>query len=399
MSSNNTLSIDCLKAILAGMDITVRLDMLTNKLEITGMPPRYSAGNATNTLLVLLEDTLKALSYKDANSTRISGILAAIADEKRFNPIKEWLEPGYWDGVSRVPVLYEILGVTQLKYMTYIRKWLIQCIALILNDENNPIGAEGILVLQGPQGIAKTSFFRKLVPFPKYFVEGASIDVQNKDSLLNALDAWICELGELDSTLKREQAALKAFVTAVRDRIRRPYARSATDTARRTSFCGTVNSKDYLRDETGSRRFWTVPISHIDKPRLFALDDDFVFQLWLEIYELYRQNPTGFRLTDAEMKGLQEDNDSFTYPLAHEIEVRELLDFQLDSGGIWKWWKASEVAEKFKPTASAVQVGKVLTKIVKEEHESGRWTGCSGNVPETRERQKTNQYLLPIIHK
>ena len=77
----------------------------------------------------------------------------------------------------------------------------------------------------------------------------------------------LCELGELDSTLKREQSSLKAFITQPLDTIRMPYAEKATKTPRRTSFCGTVNPQDYLRDETGSRRFWTIPVTKLINKR------------------------------------------------------------------------------------------------------------------------------------
>lgn len=57
-----------------------------------------------------------------------------------------------------------------------------QCVALGLNDESHPVGADGVLVLQGDQGLAKTSFFRIMSPFPRWFVEGAIIDMSNKDT-------------------------------------------------------------------------------------------------------------------------------------------------------------------------------------------------------------------------
>ena len=168
-----------------------------------------------------------------------------------------------------------------------------------------------------------------MTPFPRWFVEGAVIDLKNKDSIINALSGWITELGELDATLQREQSSLKAFITNTEDRVRPPYGRTATRAPRRTSFCGTVNQDDYLRDTTGSRRFWTIPVTNIDTATLFSLSRDWVNQLWYQVYDIYQQDHNGFRLTKAEMKTLQDDNLEFSISLQYETEIREMLDYDL----------------------------------------------------------------------
>ena len=84
-------------------------------------------------------------------------------------------------------------------------------------------------------------------------------------------NAPINPIDKLDSTLKREQSALKAFLTSKTDTYRQPYARVQTKKPRRTSFCATVNPQEFLNDETGSRRYWVVKPKQIDVERLKAL--------------------------------------------------------------------------------------------------------------------------------
>ena len=117
----------------------------------------------------------------------------------------------------------------------------------------DPYGADGVLVIQNPQGAGKTLLFSKLALYADWFAEGISIDLDKKDSVIQATGCWIAELGELDSTLKREQLSLKAFITSRTDTYRQPYARAATRKPRRTSFCATVNPTEFLNDETGSK--------------------------------------------------------------------------------------------------------------------------------------------------
>lgn len=201
-------------------------------------------------------------------------------------------------------------------------------------------------------------------PFPRWFVEGAIIDMSNKDTIITALSGWITELGELDSTLKKEQMSLKAFITRPEDRIRTPYSRNDTRSPRRTSFCGTVNPKEYLKDETGSRRFWTVPVTNVDKKALFALDRDWVKQVWLQTHAMYQADPNGFRLVDEEIRELQADNREFDAPLPYELEIRELLDYSSQSvsgsGG------GQENCQTDARKCGAGRVGRALQRIKSE---------------------------------
>lgn len=148
-----------------------------------------------------------------------------------------------------------------------------------MNDDDNPAGADGVLTLKGNQGIGKTSFFAVIALKADWFSEGVSINTDNKDTIIQATGSLIAELGELDSILKREQSAQKAFLTAARDMYQLPYARVAVRRPRRTSFCATVNPEEFLNDETGSCRFWTVHVGNIDVERLNSLSNNNAFLL------------------------------------------------------------------------------------------------------------------------
>lgn len=227
---------DTIKQILQKMSVCVRLNQITGKVEIEGMPPQHSRGNAANVLPVLVNDYLTKRRMPCAKQT-LDDCLVLIEDEKRYNPVEKMFESTQYDGIDRLKELAEILGVEGNKtYVLYLRKWLHQCVAMALNDEMSPYGADGVLVIRGPQGAGKTLFCSRIAMKAEWFAEGVSIDLDKKDTVIQATSVWIAEMGELDSTLKREQLALKAFVTACCDTYRQPYARVATTKPRRTSF-------------------------------------------------------------------------------------------------------------------------------------------------------------------
>ncbi len=78
-------------------------------------------------------------------------------------------------------------------------------------------------------------------------------------------------MGEIESTLKRDMARLKAFMTEKYDVYRIPFATSAMMRPRRTSFCFTCNPEYVLKDGD-NRRFWVVPVIDVDLDKLKTID-------------------------------------------------------------------------------------------------------------------------------
>lgn len=359
---------DTIKQILQKMSVCVRLNQITGKVEIEGMPPQHSKGNAANVLPVLVNDYLTKRRMPCAKQT-LDDCLVLIEDENRYNPVEKMFESTQYDGIDRLKELAEILGVEGNKtYVLYLRKWLHQCVAMALNDEMSPYGADGVLVIRGPQGAGKTLFCSRIAMKAEWFAEGVSIDLDKKDTVIQATSVWIAEMGELDSTLKREQLALKAFVTACCDTYRQPYARVATTKPRRTSFCATVNPQEFLNDETGSRRWWVVEPTKIDCQKLKELPECWFQQMWAQVYtELYPPNPQGFQLTEEERTKLQADNEKYNKPLPGETEILDKLAW--DSPVCqWDWYTVTEVRDNLmlKPITTS-QIGKVLKKLAERD--------------------------------
>ena len=253
----------------------------------------------------------------------VQAYLSIIASRNVVNPAKSLIEPVEWDGVSRLPEVFSILGISGDELSeTLVKKWLIQCVSLLFNSVGSPFGADGILVLVGRQGIGKTRFFRRLAIESNLFGEGKSLNFSDKDTLISATGYWLTELGEIESTLKGDRERLKAFITSTVDQYRRPYARGSTKALRRTSFCGSANTADFLTDQTGNRRFWTVPVEKIDLERLDKLN---VLQLWAEIKVLSDADRQAFRLTPEEREKLANRNSNHTQFLPAEAECADLL--------------------------------------------------------------------------
>ena len=89
---------------------------------------------------------------------------------------------------------------------------------------------------------------------------------------------WLYELAELDGIHKADVEKVKAFASRQVDRGRMAYGRIKEEHPRACTFWGTTNKDQYLRDETGNKRFLPVKTSKIDLEAL-RRDRD---QLWAE---------------------------------------------------------------------------------------------------------------------
>ena len=305
----------------------IRLNVITREYEIEG---RTETGRALtqDDLLTLMYDAL-ADDFKGVSFDVLAQYVAFIAREDQYNPVLDLLSSTEWDGVDRLPQIYNLLGIADDELsVTLVRKWLYQTIALLFNDISKPFGADGCLVLNGEQGAGKTSFFRHLAMRNSWFGEGCSIDDRDKDTSRRVITKWISELGEVESTLKSDISKLKAFVSAQFDSYRLPYGRSDIITPRLTSLCATCNSERYLIDPTGNRRWWSIPFKRkIPRDELLELD---ALQLWAQIYAVvspmtYADKAACFRLTEDELGLLAIRNGDFEKPQKAQCEVEDIL--------------------------------------------------------------------------
>jgi len=303
----------------------------------TMLKPHLTGADFDETDLEVIENMIsdgwmETYNVKATSHQKLSACLKTIYKENQTNSALEWFRSLPWDGVDRLPAIYSILGVTSEIEKTMIRKWLIQCVALQENGDELHLSPCGILTFRGRQGAGKTTFLTELFPRNKYewVVSGASLNIENKDDLKNLIKGVIVELGEVDSTLKRDQTRLKAVITNVKQSIRLPYDRSETEVFSHVSLCASVNEEVFLKDSTGNRRWWVIePKSKIDLDRMAVIDRE---QLWGQVWRMWdasdkRKWWETYGLTDTERAELENRNAEFREDSGYESAILETFDF------------------------------------------------------------------------
>lgn len=231
---------------------------------------------------VAMTHIISLANLNGLNTSQMPFYVKALADENLYNPVADWILSKPWDGTDRKKAICETITVQEGYPMALrdvlICKWLLSAVAAALKQ--NGFKTRGVLVLQGRQGLGKTSWVRSLVPdshLGDMVVKvDHHLDISIKDTILGAISHWIVEIGELDSSFKKDISRLKGFLTSDFDKVRQPYARKASVYPRQTVFIATVNQPDFLRDDTGNSRWWTIPATKInyehgiDMQQLFA---------------------------------------------------------------------------------------------------------------------------------
>lgn len=211
-----------------------------------------------------------------------AGIDAA-SQKNAFHPVQQKLKSFVWDGIPRAERMFiDFLGCPDTPYhreaalMT-----LVGAVARVFEPGHK---FDFVPILEGVQGKGKTTFIRTLAMDWYSELTGDISDVQ--EMVEHMQGSWIMEIGELSSMHKSEVNDLKAFVSRTEDKTRLAYGKRAMVFPRQCIFIGSTNDNEYLRDQTGGRRFWPIKChieGEIDNARFQAV----VHQYWAEALTIY----------------------------------------------------------------------------------------------------------------
>ncbi len=209
-----------------------------------------------------------------------------------------------WDGVPRLDSwLVRYLGAEDSPYLRAAgATWLLAAMARAFEPGTK---FDHMLVLVGAQGRGKSSALNILAG--EFFSDANFLDAQDTREVLEATEgAWIVECAELAGMRRKDVETLKHEITRREDRGRPAYARTVVSVRRRFVLAGTTNSRRFLHDETGNRRFWPVEVGEIDLSGLQADRD----QLLAEALARYRSGDFQLFLTGEALEGAQQAQEA-----------------------------------------------------------------------------------------
>ncbi len=212
----------------------------------------------------------------------VGQIMSLLAVRNTFDPVEEYLRTLKWDGKFRIKDwLNKYAGAEQTEYTDIVGpRFLISAVARVLKPGCK---VDTMLVLEGPQGIKKSTLARAL--FGSDWFSDQVGDVTSKESSIQIQGLWCIEVAEMDHFSRADDKAVKSFLTRLDDRYRPTYGLNTVEYPRRCVFIGTYNpdGNGILKDATGGRRYWYVSCGRIDTEGVMRDRD----QLWAEAVENY----------------------------------------------------------------------------------------------------------------
>jgi predicted P-loop ATPase len=258
-------------------------------------------------------DTAQLVAYVDKRYGTFSArnyelALTKVADDRAYHPIREYLDGlPPWDRVPRLDtLLIDYLGAEDSPYVRAVtRKTLIAAVARIICPGTKH---DSILVLNGKQGIGKSTLFLRLGG--QWYSDSLSIsDMKDKTAPEKLQGYWILELGELAGIKKMDVETVKSFITRTDDKYRPSYGRAVESHPRQCVIVGTTNSDGgFLRDITGNRRFWPVRVNGEGKRRAWELME--VDQIWAEALARYSEGEELYLKGDIALAAFAEQRDA-----------------------------------------------------------------------------------------
>lgn len=282
--------------------------------------------NVTREMLIVAQRLISEVTFTEEI---FGAAIQVVARQNSFNPVQDYLNGIVWDGVKRIDSwLIDYFGCADNIYVRGVgRRWLISAVNRALVPGSI---ANSMLIIEGPQDIAKSKALRALTG--SQFFKDTRIDLNSKDKFTALRGVWIYELAEFDQYKGHDAAAMKSFISSQEDSYRPPYGRCDVRVPRSSVFVGSVNPDKYLIDVTGNKRYW--PVKNVKNTKYNPISTDKIEQdrdqLWAEAVRAYYNGEAGF-LDKAELIEAHENETNLRMDLEDTWEPYVLAYMRINS--------------------------------------------------------------------
>jgi hypothetical protein len=258
------------------LGITCACDEFHDRHLVGGEPIQQWAGELSDAAIIILRQMIVERFSFDPGKDNISDAASALCLENRFNPILDYLAGLQWDGVPRLGTwLTTYLGAEDTELNHAIGN--LTLVAAVRRARKPGCKFDQIPVWEGLEGSNKSTAIAVLAGEGN-FSDQTILTCSDKEQQELLRGVWIYEIADLAGMKRGEVEKVKAFASRSHDRARPAYGRRRIDAPRRGILIGTTNDDQYLKSETGNRRFWPITTGTIDIESL-RRDRD---QLWAE---------------------------------------------------------------------------------------------------------------------
>ena len=195
-----------------------------------------------------------------------------------YHPVRSYLDSlPKWDGTGHIEALFRrVTNDEQL--LVWLRKWFIAMVAQVTGRMGTYGNSVCPILISNVQGWGKSQFAKLLIPRQLSVFFTDTFNLQQEDGCLRRMTAYmLINVDEIDRFGDRRMATFKNMVQLAVVSMKRAYHAQMEEKERMASFIATSNRRHLLNDESGSRRFICVELTHaidvdtpVDHAQLYA---------------------------------------------------------------------------------------------------------------------------------
>lgn len=272
------------------LGVTVRHDRFSDRVHVEGLEGfgPFLTDAAVRRLWLAVDEKF----HFRAPIEFFTDVLEDAAVQNGFHPVLDYLDALEWDGTPRVDDwLIRHAGAANTPLVRAVSRLLL--VAAVRRVRSPGCEFDEIVVLiSTTQGHGKSKSIKALCPDPQWFSDDLPLGADSKIIIERLSGKWIIEAAELKGMRRSDAEQLKSFLSRTTDRARMAYGRFASEVPRQFILFGTTNSRHFLQDTTGNRRYWPIELSKEMDPNAIASERE---QLWAEA-ALYESRGESIRL-------------------------------------------------------------------------------------------------------
>ena len=304
------------------MGIACRKDLFHEKMMVGGHLINQWAGDMSDDAIQMIRKLIRARYGFDPKVENTRDACTQLCLEHQFDPVCDYLDGLQWDGTPRLDRwLSTYMGAPDTELNRAIGR--LTLIAAVRRAYAPGTKFDQIVVLEGTEGRGKSTAI-EILAGRENFSDQKILGLSDKEQQEAMCGIWLYEIAELTGMRRAETEHVKAFASRTVDRARPAYGRFRVDRPRRAVCFATTNDDEYLKSETGNRRFWPVVTTHIDLAAL-ARDRD---QLWAEAAEVEARGgsiglPERLWKQAGEEQYQRLESDEWTAPIHNYLNMKD----------------------------------------------------------------------------
>ena len=307
------------------LNIACTKDLFHEKMLAGGHPIAQWAGDLSDEVVQMIRMTIRTRYGFDPGEKNVRDACIQLCLKNQYDPVCDYLDGLTWDGVPQLETwLTRYMGAPDNELNRTIGRLVLIAAARRVFKPGTKF--DQIVVFESPEGRGKSTAI-EILAGGENFSDQHILGLPGREQQEAMTGVWLYEIADMTGLKRAEVEHVKAFASRKIDRARPAYGRFRVDRPRRTIFFATTNDDDYLKAQTGNRRFWPVPTGRIDLDAL-RRDRD---QLWAEARACENRGelialPERLWRAASEMQAERLEGDEWLEKISDFVELKALTD-------------------------------------------------------------------------